>query len=48
MCIRDRRGWARNEHSVETAKAFNRESPQGHITLPYLVNDEVIDKVVSQ
>lgn len=48
MCGVARRGWARNEHSVETARAFNQESPQGHITLPYLVDDEVIDKVVSQ
>ena len=48
MCGVARRGWARNEHSVETARAFNQESPQGHITLPYLVDDEVIDKVVPQ
>ncbi|MEA5638735.1 urocanate hydratase [Cutibacterium granulosum] len=48
MCGVARRGWARNEHSVETARAFNQESPQGHITLPYLVDEEVIDKVVSQ
>ena len=48
MCGVARRGWARNEHSVETARAFNQESPQGHITLPYLVDEEVIDKVVPQ
>ena len=48
MCGVARRGWARNEHSVETARAFNQENPQGHITLPYLVDDEVIDKVVPQ
>ena len=42
-----RRSWARNEHSVEVAAEYNENyAGKGHITLPYLVNDELIDRVV--
>ncbi len=42
-----RRAWARNEHAMETSASFN-ESHKGdyHITLPYLVDDDIIDNLV--
>lgn len=41
-----RRSWARNEHSIETAIAFNRERADAQITLPYLVDDALIDSLL--
>ena len=47
MCGVARRSWARNEHSVQTAAEFNNEYlGRAQITLPYLVEDDVIDSVV--
>ena len=44
-----RRSWARNKHAVETAIKHNKENKSGdHITLPYLVNEDLIKKVISQ
>jgi urocanate hydratase len=40
-----RRSWARNEHAIEVSAEFNRNG-EGHITLPYLVNDELVDRLV--
>ncbi|HDP37170.1 MAG TPA: urocanate hydratase [Candidatus Atribacteria bacterium] len=43
-----RRSWARNEHAVEIAIKHNKENEVGdHITLPYLVNEDLIKKVIS-
>lgn len=42
-----RRSWARNEHAMSTATAYNkRYEGDGHITIPYLVDDDIIDKLV--
>lgn len=41
-----RRNWARNEHAIEVSKEFNEDNEFGHITLPYLVKDELIDNAV--
>ena len=42
-----RRSWARNEASVETAAFYNKNySDIGHITLPYMADDELINKLV--
>ena len=44
-----RRSWARNKHAVETAIKHNKENKSGdHITIPYLVNEDLIKKVISQ
>lgn len=44
-----RRSWARNKHAVETAIKHNKENKSGdHITLPYLVNEDLVKKVISQ
>lgn len=42
-----RRSWARNEHAMSTATAYNkRYEGDGHITIPYLVDDELVKKLV--
>ena len=41
-----RRSWARNEHAIEVSAEFNRNG-EGHITLPYLVNDDLVDRLVT-
>ena len=42
-----RRSWARNEHAMSTATTYNkRYEGDGHITIPYLVDDELVNKLV--
>lgn len=42
-----RRSWARNENALETAERFNDSHAEGyHITIPYLVDDEIIDNLI--
>lgn len=42
-----RRSWARNEHSIETSIEFNQKyAGKGHITLPYIPDQKLIDDVV--
>ncbi|MGB9792613.1 MAG: urocanate hydratase, partial [Thermacetogeniaceae bacterium] len=44
-----RRAWARNEHSLETSIEFNKAyQGKGHITLPYLVDEDLLEDVVSR
>ena len=43
-----RRSWARNPHGIETAIDYNaRRAGEGHITIPYTVDDNIIEKAVS-
>jgi urocanate hydratase len=42
-----RRAWARNDNAMETAAAWNEQHPgRGHITLPHLADDRLIDDLV--
>jgi urocanate hydratase len=42
-----RRSWARNDHAMETSSEFNEvHGAFGHITLPYLADDELVEKLV--
>ena len=42
-----RRSWARNSNALDTANAFNESHSEGyHITIPYLVDDDLIDGLV--
>ena len=42
-----RRSWARNENAIETAAAYNDNyGGKGHITIPYVASDELVNKVV--
>ena len=41
-----RRAWARNPHSIETSVEYNKKHEgEAHITLPYLVDDALIEKM---
>jgi urocanate hydratase len=43
-----RRSWARNENALQVASQWNRKHKErGHITLPYLADDNLVDKIVS-
>ncbi|KJS10313.1 MAG: urocanate hydratase [Peptococcaceae bacterium BRH_c8a] len=43
-----RRSWARNDNSITTSMEFNRNfAGSGHITLPYLADDELVDRLVT-
>jgi urocanate hydratase len=42
-----RRNWARNENAVATVKEWNeKHRGDGHITLPYLVDDALLDRLL--
>ncbi|MCM0295929.1 urocanate hydratase [Bacteroides fragilis] len=42
-----RRSWARNEHAMETSEAFNlSHGDTYHITMPYLVDEELIKRIL--
>lgn len=44
-----RRSWARNEHSIETSIEFNeRYKDSGHITVPFIPREELIDELVDK
>jgi len=42
-----RRSWARNNPALETASLWNKKHPEeGHITIPFLADDELINKLI--
>ncbi len=44
-----RRAWARNPNSIETAIKYNEDNKgTDHITLPYIVSDELLEKVMNE
>jgi urocanate hydratase len=44
-----RRSWARNSNAFETAYNWNIENEdKGHITLPYIADDKILDDVVEK
>jgi urocanate hydratase len=44
-----RRSWARNPHSIETVRNFNREQDgRAYVTLPHLAADPLIDSLVHE
>ncbi len=44
-----RRAWARNENAVETAIQWNElMEGRGHITLPYVPKDQLVEKLVKE
>jgi len=43
-----RRAWARNENAMATTKEFNQTYPDDyHITEPYLVDDKILESIIS-
>ncbi|MGL5711661.1 MAG: urocanate hydratase [Paraclostridium sp.] len=44
-----RRAWARNENSITTAMEYNKMCQgQDHITLPYIVDEDLINEVIGK
>ncbi len=44
-----RRSWARNGHAMETSETFNTtHSDNYHITMPYVADEELINKLIAQ
>ena len=44
-----RRSWARNAHAMETSEEFNRTHSEGyHITIPYVADEELINKYINK
>jgi urocanate hydratase len=44
-----RRSWARNEHALEVASKWNENNKdKGHITLPHLTDEDLIDKIMEK
>lgn len=42
-----RRSWARNPNALETAQKWNdKNKKEGHITLPFLAKDKILDTIV--
>jgi len=41
-----RRAWARNEHALETVAEFNKKRSDGHITVPFIADEEYLVKLV--
>jgi urocanate hydratase len=42
-----RRAWARNENSITTAAEYNKNNGEmGHITLPYIADDTLVEKTL--
>ena len=47
MCGVARRNWARNENAVLTGMAYNKNT-KGHISIPYMAAEELIDATVKE
>lgn len=44
-----RRSWARNGHAMETSETFNTTHGDNyHITMPYVADEELINKLIAQ
>ncbi len=43
-----RRSWARNPNSISTSIEYNKNHPEGHITLPYIPSEELIKRIVAE
>jgi urocanate hydratase len=44
-----RRAWARNENSIDTSIQYNKiREGSDHITIPYIADDQMIEKLVTQ
>ena len=43
-----RRAWARNENAISTSKEYNELDNNSEITIPYLTQEEVINKLVEK
>lgn len=43
-----RRSWARNENSITTSAKYNKNYSNGHITIPFIPDESIIEKLVNK
>jgi urocanate hydratase len=43
-----RRAWARCDHAVDVALDFNRKQDGNHVTIPYLADDDLVNRTVDK
>jgi len=43
-----RRAWGRCEHAIEVCSEFNEKNKDDHVTLPYIVDDALIDQTIGK
>jgi len=43
-----RRAWARNENAIKTSTEYNKLDNNSHVTIPYLADKELVDKLVKE
>ncbi|WP_455257741.1 urocanate hydratase [Peptoniphilus asaccharolyticus] len=43
-----RRNWARNENAMETSIEFNKKHEDGHITIPYVADEDLVKNAVAK
>ncbi len=43
-----RRAWATNENALSTSSDYNKDDNNSHITLPYLSDDALVDKLIQE
>ena len=43
-----RRAWARNKNAIRTSAMFNENRPDGHITLPYMADEEKLRELAAK
>ncbi|MFW9783594.1 MAG: urocanate hydratase [Candidatus Heimdallarchaeota archaeon] len=43
-----RRAWARNENALEAAKVWNMEHKDGHITIPFIANNDLVNNIIDE
>lgn len=43
-----RRNWARNENAMEVSVEFNNKREDGHITIPYIADEDLVKESVSK
>ena len=44
-----RRSWARNEHALSTSAEYNKKyAGKGHITLPFIADDDLVEKTIDE
>ena len=41
-----RRSWATNTPAIETTQLWNKNNPNGHVTIPTIVNEKIFEKLI--
>jgi len=43
-----RRAWARNENALLVSRSWNKEHKEGHITIPFIADDDLVKNVIEK